>query len=185
MTNTEGPPSTLGRLHTVRSLSNFFGVSERTIRRWCADKLIVGRYKYQGGTCLKLFFTEGAVLRFMDENMPTLEDLDLNHKPQTSEQKIEMIRRVRNMHRAFAGRASAAKVSRLWSEAHGVPHTELDAHETDLQTQDEGPAILDHGSERPWNYRGTESEIPRDRGQDRWDDPDRWEEEDDPYNDGD
>ena len=106
-------------------------------------------------------------------------DLDLNREPQTGKQKVEMIRRIRNMHRAFAGRASAARVSRLWSEAHGVPLTELDAHENDLQTQDERPPILDRSLERPWNYRGTESEIPRDRGQDRWDDPDRWDEEDD------
>ena len=147
MTKTDNQLSPPTRLHTVRSLSNFFGVSERTIRRWCADKLIVGRYKYQGGTCLKLFFTEGAVLRFMDENMPTMEDLDLNRGPQTGKQKVELIRRIRNMHRAFASKAQSTKLTRRLTAAYGIPEGVLDDNEN------AEPATLDRESARRWDMQ--------------------------------
>jgi len=145
MTNTEGPPSTLGQLHTVRSLSNFFEVSPRTIYRWVKDRLIVGRYRYEGGTRLRLFFTEEAVLQFMDENMPTMEDLDLNRGPQTGEQKVEMIRRIRNMHRIFAGRAVATKMARRLARAEGIDDAELEQDEHDSQAKAAEAVNLRHG----------------------------------------
>ena len=69
------------------------------------DRLIVARYRYEGGTRLKLFFSEEAVLQFMDETMPTAEDLSLSYEPKTGKQKVEMIRRIRGMARVYAGRA--------------------------------------------------------------------------------
>jgi len=177
MTKTDNQLSPPTRLHTVRSLSNFFGVSERTIRRWCADKLIVGRYKYQGGTCLKLFFTEGAVLRFMDENMPTMEDLDLNRGPQTGEQKVEMIRRIRNMHRIFAGRALATKMARQLAKVEGIDESEVRADEQDFLAKAEEAVNLRHGlGRRESNYPDRPSSS--DRGNEGW--QDSWNDEMDP-----
>ncbi len=161
MTNTEGPPSTLGRLHTVRSLSNFFGVSPRTIYRWVKDRQIVGRYKYQGGTRLKLFFEEQAVLQFMAQNMPTSEDLSLSYEPQTGKQKVEMIRRIRGMARAYAGRATSARLTKQLTAEYGITEDDLDDNENAKPaTLDRGPARRwDMQSERPSGLDPTENEC--------------------------
>jgi len=82
------------------------------------------------------------------------------------------------MLRAYAGKATAARMTKRLVKEYGIGETELENYEDESQTQDEGPA-LDQRPGRPWNDQGTEAEIPRDRGQDRWDDPDRWDEEDD------
>jgi len=169
MTESESQPSTPTRLHTVKSLSIFFGVSERTIRRWCADKLIVGRYKHQGGTRLQLFFTEEAVLQFMDEYMPSPADLDVEHEPRSRKQRVETIRRIRNMHRAFGRRAGGAKMARRLARVEGIDEAELEQDEHDSQAKAEEVVNLRHGLvvRRESDYPDRPSVS--DRGDEGWD----------------
>ena len=178
-------PSSGWRFLTVAELAALFRVTRRTVRRWVHDSLIQPRYRLRGGSCYELVFLEPEVDRFASEYLPTPKDLDWECEPRRKNERKDMIRRIRNMHRIYAGKATAAKVAKKLAKEHGLKETELESHQEDYRDQDKQPAILDYRPGRSWNYRETQPETPKDRGQDRWDDPDRWEDEDDPYNDGD
>ncbi len=178
-------PSSGWQFLTVAELASQFKVTCRTVRRWIHDGIIHPRIRLRGGTCYQYIFPESEINRFFDEYFPQPKDLDLTHETGSRKNRVEMIRRIRNMHRIYAGKATAAKVAKKLAKEHGLKETELESHQEDYRDQDKQPAILDHRPGRSWNYQDTQPEMPKDRGQDRWDDRDRWEEEDDPYNDGD
>ena len=83
----------------------------------------------------------------MDLTMPTAEDLSLSYEPQTGRQKVETIRRIRNMHRAFGNKARSTKLTKQLTAEYGIAEDELDDNENTA------PPPLDRGSARRWDMQ--------------------------------
>jgi hypothetical protein len=95
--------------YTLGGTASIFLVSANTVRRWVRDGLLEPRLQLRSGRCYRLLFSEEELLRFCDEFLPTAADLEL--KPIKNE-KMATLKRIVGLHRAYAGKAAAAKVAR-------------------------------------------------------------------------
>ncbi len=100
---------------------------------------MVPRYQVLSGRCYRLVFSEAELERFAIENFPEPSDLDPMRTPHSSRKKADMIRRLRNMHRLYLGKASAARAATGLAKEMG-----LGAAEVDREDREEEPVILDH-----------------------------------------
>ena len=145
-------------------LSSALRVESRTVRDWIQKRWLTPRYRLLGGRLQAVFATE-EVEAFADWYLPTLDGLDA---PCERGSRHDRINSLRAKGRRCAKIASVASLKKHLGESHGFTEAEQDDSEAGLQTQDEEPPILDQRPGRPWNFRGTESEMPRGRGPDRW-----------------
>jgi len=169
MTENQSRPSRLCQFFTSAQVASAFQVSKRQLYRWVRDRLIRPRYRLRGGACYELVFLESEVNRFMDEYLPNPEDLDWKHEPRSRKQRVEAIRRIRNLHRIYVGRAVATKMARQLARAEGIDETELEQNKDNPETNNQEPATLDRGSARRWDMQ---PQPPSDRGltDDEWGD---------------
>ena len=98
-----------GLWFTTKELAEAFFVTPRTIRRWVHAKLLEPRYRLRGGTCYELVFLNSEVARFMDEYLPTRNDLDHTtwSKTRSAKERADRLRHLMNMNRLYAGRLNA------------------------------------------------------------------------------
>ena len=155
-----------GLWFTTKELAEAFFVTPRTIRRWVHAKLLEPRYRLRGGTCYELVFLNAEVARFMDEYLPTGNDLDHTtwSKTRSRKERADRLRRLINMNRLYAGRLNAMQTPK----EHGLVKSEP-------EIQEEEPVILDHPPRRRPNQAETPWGNERSLGGDR----DNEEEEDD------
>ncbi len=98
-----------GLWFTTKELAEAFFVTPRTVRRWVHAKLLEPRYRLRGGTSYELVFLNDEVARFMDEYLPTRNDLDHTtwSKTRSHKERADRLRRLINMNRLYAGRLNA------------------------------------------------------------------------------
>ncbi len=156
------------KFHALPQVAAAFLCSTTTVKRWVREGLLVPRYQVLSGRCYRLVFSEAELERFASENFPEPSDLDPMHTPRSSRKKAEMVRRLRNMHRLYLGKASAARAATGLAKEMG-----LGAAEVDPEDREEEPIIVDRGPRRPWDHEGprsqgeTPGEDQRSLGEDR------------------
>ena len=131
------------KFYTLPQVAAAFLCSTTTVKRWVREGLLVPRYQILSGRCYRLLFSEAELERFAIANFPEPSDLDPMHTPRSSRKKAEMVRRLRNMHRLYLGRASAARAATGLAKEMG-----LGAAEVDRQDREEEPVILDQRPQR-------------------------------------
>ena len=142
-------------------MAALFRVTRRTVRRWVHDRLIQPRYRLRGGSCYELVFLEPEVDRFASAYLPSAEDLDREADPRGRNDRKAKILRIRNMLRAYAGKATAARMTKRLVKEYGITEDELDNESAEPATPDRV------SSRRGSNYPDRPSSS--DRGDEGWD----------------
>ncbi len=98
---------------TTKELAEAFFVTPRTVRRWVQAKLLEPRYRLRSGTCYECVFLNQEVLRFLDQYLARPEDLGPPTGKRTSRaERADTIRRLKNMRRVYARKATAARTAK-------------------------------------------------------------------------
>lgn len=103
----EFPPNPTGAssifpLRTARQVAMIFNVTHWTVRNWCKQGILSGRYQILSGRACRLVFTNRDLLRFFDENFPSPEDLGHPCSPRSS--KAALVEKMFRMNRLYARR---------------------------------------------------------------------------------
>lgn len=153
------------RFYSVPQVAQAFLCSTTTVKRWVREGLLLPRYQVLSGRCYRLVFSEAELERFAIANFPEPSDLDPTHMPRSSKKKAEMVRRLVNMHRLYAGKATAARMVRDLAKECGLEVTELEAQEKE-------PVIMDQRPRRkhPHLWREAQSAEERKLSEDREED---------------
>ena len=62
-------------LYTTKAVGRLFGVSVHSVRNWVKQGLLHPRLHRISGRSVRFLFTNSDLLKFLDENFPTKEDL--------------------------------------------------------------------------------------------------------------
>ncbi len=145
-----------GLWFTTKEFAEAFFVTPRTVRRWVHAKLLEPRYRLRGGTCYELVFLNAEVARFMDEYLPTGNDLDHTtwSKTRSRKERADRLRRLINMNRLHAGRLNAVQPAK----ESGLEGKEIEETE---------PVILDRPPRRRRNQAETSRDYERSLGGNR------------------
>jgi len=71
----EATPVSLFPLYTTKSVGRLFDVSQFTVRAWARQGLLHPRLHRISGRSVRFLFTNSDLLKFLDENFPSKEDL--------------------------------------------------------------------------------------------------------------
>lgn len=88
----------------------FLHVTPKTLQRWIKDGQIQARRILVSGSSYKLVISDKEILRYIDENWPTMDDLE---RPPKSP-RAARIKRIIGAHRGHLGKALAAKKARSY-----------------------------------------------------------------------
>ncbi len=136
---------------TLPQLAEALLLSKSTIKRLVRAGLINPRYQLLSGRSYRLIFEPAEVIRFINENYPTSEDLAFTSKPRS--RSADRIRRLRNMHQVSIGRVNALRRAKK----EGLV-------ESESETREEEPVIVDH----PPRRRPNQTEAPREDKRSLW-----------------
>jgi len=92
--------------------SVYLHVTPQTLKRWVRAGQIDARRVLVSGRSYKLVISEKEIARYIDENWPTLHDLD--HPPRSP--RAARIQQIRNANRGYLGKAAAANAARRYGK---------------------------------------------------------------------